>query len=73
MLEVDGPMKFSPGKAFPLGASEVEDGINFAIFSHMHLQSCFVSLQRGKMLTPILPIGLLFLEYTFGKNLSHKS
>lgn len=45
MLEVDGPVKFSPGKAFPLGASKVEDGINFAIFSQ-HASSvmlCFTS------------------------------
>lgn len=31
--EVGLPLKYSPGKAFPLGASEVEDGINFALFS----------------------------------------
>ncbi|KAH7655549.1 Isoamylase protein [Dioscorea alata] len=33
MLEIDPPFKSSPGKAFPLGASVVEDGVNFAIFS----------------------------------------
>lgn len=32
-MEVDNPVKISSGKAFPLGASKVEDGINFAIFS----------------------------------------
>ncbi|CAA6664368.1 unnamed protein product [Spirodela intermedia] len=30
-------LKVSPGKASPLGVSEVENGINFAIFSKMHL------------------------------------
>ncbi|XP_039145419.1 isoamylase 3, chloroplastic [Dioscorea cayenensis subsp. rotundata] len=33
MLEIDPPFKSSPGKAFPLGASVVEHGVNFAIFS----------------------------------------
>nr|QNR00777.1 starch debranching enzyme [Canna indica] len=33
MLGTDVPMKYSPGVAFPLGASEAENGINFAIFS----------------------------------------
>uniref|UniRef100_A0A1U8Q6M4 Isoamylase 3, chloroplastic isoform X2 n=1 Tax=Nelumbo nucifera TaxID=4432 RepID=A0A1U8Q6M4_NELNU len=31
--ELNVPMKVSPGQAFPLGASEMENGINFAIFS----------------------------------------
>ncbi|XP_064981661.1 isoamylase 3, chloroplastic-like isoform X1 [Musa acuminata AAA Group] len=33
MLGTDVPLKYSPGMAFPLGASEAENGINFAIFS----------------------------------------
>ncbi|URE39110.1 Carbohydrate-binding module 48 (Isoamylase N-terminal domain) [Musa troglodytarum] len=33
MLGTDVPLKYSPGLAFPLGASEAENGINFAIFS----------------------------------------
>ncbi|KAJ0984614.1 hypothetical protein J5N97_002970 [Dioscorea zingiberensis] len=33
MLETDLPLKCSPGKAFPLGASVDESGVNFAIFS----------------------------------------
>lgn len=33
MLEIGLQGKYSPGKAFPLGASQVEGGINFAIFS----------------------------------------
>lgn len=41
--EVDGPWKFSSGKAFPPGASKVEGGINFAIFSQ-HASSVVLCL-----------------------------
>lgn len=33
MLEISLPLKVSPGQAYPIGVSEVENGINFAIFS----------------------------------------
>eukprot|EP00262_Sarcandra_glabra_P000408 TRINITY_DN10485_c1_g1_i3.p1 TRINITY_DN10485_c1_g1~~TRINITY_DN10485_c1_g1_i3.p1 ORF type:complete len:788 (-),score=138.80 TRINITY_DN10485_c1_g1_i3:476-2782(-) len=44
-------MEVSPGQAFPLGASEVENGINFAIFSQ-HASSVTICLSipyRGKI------------------------
>ncbi|XP_026660980.2 isoamylase 3, chloroplastic isoform X2 [Phoenix dactylifera] len=43
VLEIGIPLKYSPGKAFPLGASKVEDGINFALFSQ-HASSVLLSL-----------------------------
>lgn len=33
MLEVSPSWKVTPGQAHPLGVSELESGINFAIFS----------------------------------------
>ncbi|KAJ4953487.1 hypothetical protein NE237_030319 [Protea cynaroides] len=44
-------MKVSPGQAFPLGASEVENGINFSVFSQhaTAVTLCLVLSQRGKL------------------------
>ncbi|KAG1342324.1 isoamylase 3, chloroplastic [Cocos nucifera] len=47
VLESGVPLKFSPGKAFPLGASKVEDGINFALFSQ-HASSVMLCLSVPK-------------------------
>ncbi|XP_073104273.1 isoamylase 3, chloroplastic isoform X2 [Elaeis guineensis] len=47
VLESGIPLKYSPGKAFPLGASKVEDGINFALFSQ-HASSVILCLSVPK-------------------------
>ncbi|XP_077212723.1 isoamylase 3 [Tasmannia lanceolata] len=51
MSEISPFFKVSPGQSFPLGASEMEKGINFAIFSR-HASSvtlCLSVPERGKI------------------------
>jgi isoamylase len=43
MSEFEIPLRYSPGSASPLGASESENGINFAIFSR-HASSVVLCL-----------------------------
>ncbi|XP_058087449.1 isoamylase 3, chloroplastic isoform X2 [Magnolia sinica] len=49
--EISPSVKVSPGQSFPLGASELENGINFAIFSqHASLVTLCLSVpERGKI------------------------
>lgn len=58
MAEVIPPLKVSPGQAHPLGVSELENGVNFAIFSQ-HATSVTLCLQLPQRLAPILVLVLL--------------
>ena len=53
MTEVIPSLRVSPGQAHPLGASELENGVNFAIFSQ-HATSVTLCLQLPQRLGPIL-------------------
>lgn len=48
--ETTQPLKFFPGQAFPLGVSEVDNGINFAIFSQnaTSVTLCLSLPEKGK-------------------------
>ncbi|XP_052487285.1 isoamylase 3, chloroplastic isoform X3 [Gossypium raimondii] len=68
MAEATPSFKIFPGQAFPLGASEVDNGINFAIFSqHATAVTLCLSLpQRGEL--DMLAGGMI--EFSLDPNLN---
>jgi isoamylase len=46
-LGTEAPLKHSSGKAFPLGVSQVEGGLNFSIFSQ-HASSVVLCLKLAE-------------------------
>lgn len=70
MSEASPSFKVSPGQPFPLGVSELENGVNFAIFSQ-HASSVILCLSLpGRWLFPpsstnVSILTLCYLKFTF--------
>lgn len=64
MSNASPSFKVSPGQPFPLGASELENGVNFAIFSQ-HASSVILCLSLpGRWLFPVSILTFFYLKFT---------